>query len=158
MSSPAFADRAALDKHTIEEGTQLAPKFDADGLMPAVVTHHQTNEPLMLAYMNAEALQRTLQSGEAHFYSRSRGKMWKKGESSGNVLKVHDVLVDCEQDTLWVKAEIAGGGAACHVGYRSCFYRRIPMEQAADGQTPAAVAFTEHEKMFDPDEVYGKQG
>ena len=106
-----------------ESGTALMPRWDAAGLITAVVTDAHSGEPLMLAHMNAEALDRTIATGEAWFWSRSRGRLWKKGESSGHVLKVVELRVDCDQDALWVRAEPAG--PACHTGARSCFYRRI---------------------------------
>lgn len=99
------------------------PKFDAAGLLSAVVQHADTGEVLMVAFMDEEALQATLDSGDAHFHSRSRGKLWKKGESSGNVLKVQEILVDCDQDALVLKALPAG--PTCHTGKRSCFYRLV---------------------------------
>ncbi|MFW2831153.1 phosphoribosyl-AMP cyclohydrolase [Sphingomonas sp. ID0503] len=106
-----------------EQGTTLQPKFDAAGLVTAVATDHATGELLMLAHMNAEALARTIESGEAWFFSRSRGRLWKKGESSGHVLSVREMRIDCDQDAIWLK--VAPAGPACHTGERSCFYRRI---------------------------------
>jgi phosphoribosyl-AMP cyclohydrolase len=106
-----------------ESGTRLDPKWDADGLVTGVVTDAGTGEPLMVAHLNAEALARTLESGEAWFWSRSRGRLWKKGETSGNVLRVVELRIDCDQDAVWLRAEPAG--PACHTGARSCFYRRI---------------------------------
>lgn len=107
----------------IEQGTTLAPRWDAAGLITAVVTDASDGTVLMLAHMNADALAKTIESGEAWFWSRSRERLWKKGESSGNVLKVVELRIDCDQDALWVKAVPAG--PACHTGERSCFYRRI---------------------------------
>ena len=107
----------------IEQGTTLQPRFDATGLVTAVVTDHDSGEVLMLAHMNADALTRTIESGEAWFWSRSRGRLWKKGESSGNVLTVVEMRIDCDQDAIWIRA--AAAGPACHTGERSCFYRRI---------------------------------
>jgi phosphoribosyl-AMP cyclohydrolase len=106
-----------------ENSTRLDPAYNADGLVTAVVTDAVTGEVLMLAHMNAEALARTVASGEAWFWSRSRARLWKKGESSGNVLMVTELRVDCDQDAVWLKAEPAG--PACHTGARSCFYRRL---------------------------------
>ncbi len=106
-----------------EQGTELAPKWDATGLVTAVVTDARDGAVLMLAHMNAEALDATIASGEAHFWSRSRGRLWKKGESSGNVLRVVEMRIDCDQDAIWLIAEAAG--PACHTGERSCFYRLI---------------------------------
>lgn len=106
-----------------ESGDMLMPRWDAAGLITAFVTHAETGEALMLAHMNAEALERTIATGEAWFWSRSRGRLWKKGESSGNVLRVIELRIDCDQDALWIRADPAG--PACHTGARSCFYRRI---------------------------------
>jgi len=106
-----------------EQGTALAPKWDAAGLITAVATDHRTGELLMLAHMNADALKATMETGEAHFFSRSRGRLWKKGETSGHVLRVVEMRIDCDQDALWLKVDPAG--PACHTGERSCFYRRI---------------------------------
>ncbi len=108
---------------SIETTPALTPRWNADGLITAVVTDAQTGEPLMLAHMNAEALRLTIASGEAWFWSRSRARLWKKGESSGHVLKVVELRIDCDQDALWVRA--APQGPACHTGARSCFYRRV---------------------------------
>lgn len=107
----------------IESVSVLTPRYDAAGLITAIVTDHATGEPLMLAHMNAEALAKTIESGEAWFWSRSRGRLWKKGESSGHVMRVRELRIDCDQDALWVRADPAG--PACHTGERSCFYRRI---------------------------------
>ena len=106
-----------------ETGSWFDPKFGADGLLTAVVVDAQDNTVLMVAHMDREALDATIESGEAHFHSRSRGRLWKKGETSGNILRVEDILVDCDQDALVIKARAAG--PACHTGERSCFYRRI---------------------------------
>jgi phosphoribosyl-AMP cyclohydrolase len=112
-----------MDSNQREQGTQLLPKWDAAGLVTAVVTDAADGTVLMLAHMNAEALEATIATGEAYFWSRSRGRLWKKGESSGNVLRVVDMRIDCDQDAIWLIAEPAG--PACHTGERSCFYRRI---------------------------------
>jgi phosphoribosyl-AMP cyclohydrolase len=114
----------------LEEGTVFAPRFGAGGLMAAIVTDAGSGEVLMLAFMNEEALSLTLRTGEAHFWSRSRGQLWRKGETSGNVLRVKEMRTDCDQDCILLRVEIEGGGAACHTGRHSCFYRRIePGEQ-----------------------------
>ena len=122
--SPRFAPRGDLE--TVETGTALSPKFDADGLIIAIAVDADDGGVLMVAYMNDEALSRTIETGEAWFWSRSRRKLWKKGEESGNVLVVEDIRVDCDQDAILVKVRIAGDGVACHQGYRSCFYRSVP--------------------------------
>src|SRR5690606_38026195 len=129
----------------------LAPKFDERGLIPAVTTDYETGELLMHGYMNAEALERTIETGEAHYYSRSRQALWHKGATSGLVQRVRELLIDDDQDCVWLRVDVAGG-ASCHVGYRSCFYRRVPLG-SADG--PVRLEFTEREKVFDPKEVYG---
>ncbi len=109
----------------IETTSELKLRYDAKGLVPAIATDAKTGEALMLAYMNAAALERTLATGVAHFWSRSRGALWRKGETSGNELKVLDVRVDCDQDAIWLRVAVAGDGVACHTGAVSCFYRRI---------------------------------
>jgi phosphoribosyl-AMP cyclohydrolase len=116
---------AAPDKAALEEGETLAPRFDANGLIAAVATHAETGEVLMLAWMNAEALARTLETGEAHYFSRSRGELWHKGATSGQVQKVEELRVDCDQDAVWMKVRPQGDGGACHTGRRSCFYRAV---------------------------------
>lgn len=110
----------------VENGLVLTPKFDASGVLAAVATDYATGEVLMLAWMNAEALALTIESGEAHFFSRSRQRIWKKGEESGNVLEVIEMRTDCDQDAIWMRVRIAGAGAACHTMHRTCFYRQIP--------------------------------
>ncbi len=147
--SQEFAPRTSVER--VEEGTALAPGFDADGLIPAVTTDYRSGELLMHAYMNAEALQKTIETGEAHYYSRSRGVLWHKGATSGLVQTVKELMIDDDQDCVWLKVEVAGG-ASCHVGYRSCFYRRIAIEP---GGTTQPLEFTEREKVFDPKAVYG---
>jgi phosphoribosyl-AMP cyclohydrolase len=137
------------NNHDLEEGNALTPRYDASGLVTAVVTDVATGGVLMLAHMNAEALQRTIESGEAWYFSRSRHKLWKKGEESGHVQRVVELRVDCDQDAVWLKVEQAGGGA-CHTGRRSCFYRRVPL-----GKRGAALEFVEG-RTFDPKTVYDK--
>jgi phosphoribosyl-AMP cyclohydrolase len=135
--------------HDIEEGTALTPRFDASGLVTAVVTDAVSGEVLMVAHMNAEALKKTIETGEAWYFSRSRKALWKKGETSGHVQRVVEMRVDCDQDAVWLRVEQQGGGA-CHTGRRSCFYRAVPL-----GQAGAKLQFT-GDKTFDPTEVYGK--
>jgi phosphoribosyl-AMP cyclohydrolase len=146
--STLFAPRGS--PRDIEEGTAFAPKFDAAGLIACVVTDVRSGELLMVAHMNAEALARTLESGEAWFYSRSRARLWKKGETSGHVQRLVEMRVDCDQDVLWLKVEQAGAGA-CHTGRRSCFYRAVIR---ADKGGPPVLVFRE-ERTFDPRRVYG---
>ena len=150
-SPPPFADSGSMAE--IETGSVLAPKFDDAGVLAAVATDWQTGEVLMLAWMNAEALALTIRSGEAHFFSRSRARIWKKGEESGNVLEVIDMMTDCDQDAIWMKVRLRGLQAACHTGHRSCFYRRIAVGGPANQSTlePAGVP-----QVFDPAQVYGK--
>jgi len=144
-----FAQRTSIEQ--VEEGTDLAPKFDEHGLIPAVTTDFASGELLMQGYMNAEALRRTIESGEAHYFSRSRGVLWHKGATSGLVQTVRELLIDDDQDCVWLRVDVAGG-ASCHVGYRSCFYRRVPIGTAS---ADASLQFTETEKVFDPEAVYG---
>jgi phosphoribosyl-AMP cyclohydrolase len=120
---------AAKDEKTVSETIETThsfkPKFGPDGLIPAVVTDSRTGDVLMFAHMNETALEATLATGVTHFWSRSRAKLWKKGEESGNLLKVIEVRTDCDQDVIWIAAEVEGNGVACHTGARSCFYRRV---------------------------------
>jgi phosphoribosyl-AMP cyclohydrolase len=125
MSPASFAPRGTPAE--VESSLRLQPRFDADGLIPAIVTDAGNGEVLMLAWMNAEALRTTLTSRVGHFWSRSRGKLWKKGEDSGNVLHVREVLTDCDQDAIWLKVTVGGKGVACHTGARSCFYRALAL-------------------------------
>jgi phosphoribosyl-AMP cyclohydrolase len=115
----------------IEGGLAFQPKFDADGLIPAIVTDAKSGEVLMFAFMNADALAATIETKRAHFWSRSRRKMWVKGEESGNTLSVRELRTDCDQDCLWLKVEIGGAGVACHTGERSCFYRKLELGRPA---------------------------
>lgn len=124
----SFAPRA--DEDTIETGTILSPKFDADGLIVAIAVDADKGDVLMVAHMNAEALTRTIETKAAWFWSRSRRKLWRKGEESGNTLTVSDIRVDCDQDAILLKVRIAGDGIACHRGYQSCFYRSVPTGKA----------------------------
>jgi phosphoribosyl-AMP cyclohydrolase len=123
MTQPLFP--APGDAHALERGAVLSPSFNADGLIAAVTTHADTGEVLMLAWMNAQALSLTLSTGEAHYYSRSRQALWRKGETSGQLQTVIEVRVDCDQDAVLLKVRPQGDGGACHVGFRSCFYRVV---------------------------------
>lgn len=131
----------------------LMPKFDAGGVLAAVATDAATGEVLMLAWMDRAALALTIETGEAHFYSRSRGRLWKKGEDSGNVLEVVEMRTDCDQDAIWMRVQMRGAKAACHTGHRTCFYRRIPIGAAATGSAILEPAGTP--RIFDPALVYG---
>jgi phosphoribosyl-AMP cyclohydrolase len=115
----------ASDTHALEHGSTLSPRFDANGLIAAVATHADTGEVLMFAWMNAQALSLTLSTGEAHYWSRSRGELWHKGATSGQVQKIVEARIDCDQDCVWLKVLPQGDGGACHTGARSCFYRVI---------------------------------
>lgn len=129
----------------LDETLAFQPRFDSSGLIPAIVTDAGDGTVLMFAFMNAEALRLTLQTGIAHFWSRSRNSLWKKGETSGELLQVTEVLTDCDQDTLQVKVRPLGRGAACHTGRKSCFYRRVE----GDGLVPVGPP-----PLFDPADVY----
>jgi phosphoribosyl-AMP cyclohydrolase len=146
-----FNQRETVEQ--VEEGNQLAPKFDSSGLIPCVTTDFQSGELLMHGYMNAEALRRTIELGEAVYFSRSRQALWHKGATSGLVQKVREMRIDDDQDCVWLRVEVMGDGASCHVGYRSCFYRRVPVgsERTQDDQ----LVFMEDHKVFDPKVVYG---
>lgn len=148
MTQPEFHKRSSVEQ--VEEGTDLAPKFGEDGLLPCIATDQQTGEVLMLGWMNAEALRLTIQTGEAHYFSRARQVLWHKGATSGLVQKVVEARIDDDQDAIWLQVEVAGSGASCHVGYRSCFYRAVPVGSNA-GQP---LMFTEDRKTFDPSDVY----
>jgi len=145
-----FGRRDSVEQ--VEEGHDLAPKFDAQGFIPCVTTDFQTGEVLMVAVMNREALARSIETGEAHYFSRSRQVLWHKGATSGLVQKIVEMRIDDDQDCVWLRVEVAGG-ASCHVGYRSCFYRKVPVGAARDAGT--ALEFLEQEKAFDPKAVYG---
>jgi len=149
MSEVGFSSRTSVEQ--VEEGAELAPKFDADGLIPVVTTDASSGEVLMHAYMNAEALTKTIELGEAVYWSRSRKTLWHKGATSGLVQKIRQILIDDDQDAIWLRVDVAGG-ASCHVGYRSCFYRSVPF--GAD-RADVRLQFTEAEKVFDPKEIYG---
>lgn len=143
-----FPDPKTLSHAELEEGATFAPRFNAAGLVTAVVVDATTREVLMLAHMNTEALSLTLETGEAHYYSRSRGKLWRKGETSGEVQKVREVRTDCDQDAILLAVEQTGRGAACHTGRRSCFYRRV----GQDGRLEDVGG----PRLFDPEAVYGQ--
>ena len=133
----------------IEEGLAFTPRFDADGLITAVATDAKSGDVLMVAHMNDEALRKTIASGEAWYYSRSRKALWRKGETSGHLQRVLELRVDCDQDALWLKVEQQGAGA-CHTGRRSCFYRAVPIGTGVGTK----LEFRDAEKAFDPEKVY----
>ncbi len=136
----------------VEEGKYLAPKFDENGLIPVITTDFQTSDILMHAYMNKEALKMTLETKEAHYWSRSRKKIWRKGQVSGFVQKVKEIRIDDDQDAIWMSVDI-GNGSSCHVGYRSCFYRSIPLGKIKNDEE-IKMEFKEEKKTFDPKKVY----
>lgn len=150
-----FANRKSIEQ--VEEGLELAPKFDENGLIPVVTTDFYSGELLMQGFMNPEALTKTIELGEAVYWSRSRKVIWHKGATSGLVQKVKELLVDDDQDCIWLRVEVVGG-ASCHVGYRSCFYRRVPVGAEAKKQgfaQPINLVQTDCPKVFDPKAVYG---
>lgn len=152
MSTSPFA--TLTDKAEIEEGDRLAPKFDASGLLTAVTVDAERGDVLMVAHMDAEALALTIETGEAHYFSRSRGRLWKKGEESGHVQRVVELRVDCDQDAVVLRVRMEGPGAACHTGHRSCFFRSVPL-----GAAPSAglkLTVNDAGKVFDAKAVYGK--
>jgi len=139
-NSPFPGPGAATD---LEEGVALTPKFDADGLVTCVATDAVSGEVLMVAHMNAQALSKTISTGQVWYFSRSRGALWRKGETSGHTQRVVEMRIDCDQDAVWLKVEQTGG--ACHTGRRSCFYRAVPL-----GKPGAATLEFRDEKVFDP--------
>ena len=136
----------------VEEGKYLSPKFNKEGLIPVVTIDIKTNEILMHGYMNDEALKRTIETKEAHYWSRSKKKIWHKGEVSGFKQKVIEIRVDDDQDALWIKVDIGDGGS-CHVGYRSCFYRAVPLGKIKNLEK-IEMDFKEKKKIFDPKKIY----
>ena len=150
MSKINFKKRKTIKQ--VEESTDLAPKFDSSGLIPVVTTDYLSGEVLMQGYMNKDALKQTINLGEAVYYSRSRKSLWHKGKTSGLVQKIKEIRIDDDQDSIWLRVKVKGG-ASCHVGYRSCFYRSIPIGPKLD--TDIILKFEEKEKVFDPKKVYG---
>ena len=142
-----FAARGS--KAEIETGENFAPKFDAAGLIPVVTTDAHSGEVLMLAYMNAQTLALTIETGIAHYWSRSRQQIWKKGETSGNLQQVRDMRTDCDQDAIWLSVDVAGAGATCHTGARSCFYRKV--EIGSRSGPLVKLSFTTEGSRFTPD-------
>ena len=136
----------------VEEGKYLEPKFDENGLIPVITTDFKTGDILMHGYMNDEALKKTIETKEAHYWSRSRKKIWHKGQISGFVQTIKEIRIDDDQDSVWLSVDI-GNGASCHVGYRSCFYRSIPLGSIKNVQE-LEMEFKENKKIFDPKKVY----
>ena len=143
----------SADKAELEGAGAFTPRFDANGLVTAVVTDIRDGELLMVAHMNAEALRLTVETGIAHYYSRSRASLWKKGETSGNLQTVHEIRTDCDQDVVWLKISMAGHDAACHTGRRSCFYRSV--RKVDDG---IILEIEDDARHFDPEAVYSAKG
>ena len=136
----------------VEESSDLAPKFDENGLIPVVTTDYLSGEVLMQGYMNLESLKKSIEISEAIYYSRSRKTLWHKGKTSGLVQTIKEIRIDDDQDCIWLRVSVKGG-ASCHVGYRSCFYRSIPFGDQNKGNQK--LKFEEKEKVFDPKKVYG---
>ena len=145
-----FNKRISIEQ--VEESNEFAPKFDQNGLIVVTTIDASNNEILMTGYMNQEALEKTIKSKEAYYFSRSHQSIWHKGATSGYIQKVIEILVDDDQDALCMKVEIAENGASCHVGYKSCFYRKIKLE---DNQNKVELESLGHKKVFDPEKVYG---
>ena len=142
-------------RHTIkevEDGKYLSPKFDENSLIPVITTDFKTGDILMHGYMNYEALKKTIETKEAHYWSRSRKKIWRKGQVSGFIQKVKEIRIDDDQDSVWLSVDI-GNGSSCHVGYRSCFYRSIPLGKIKN-EEELEMEFKEKEKTFDPEKIY----
>ena len=150
MNEVKFKKRKTIEQ--VEESTVLAPKFDKDGLIPVITTDFSSGEVLMQGYMNEEALKKTITLGEAVYYSRSRKTLWHKGKTSGLTQKIKEMRIDDDQDSIWLRVDVIGG-ASCHVGYRSCFYRSISVEDK--NFKKIKLVFEEKEKVFDPKDVYG---
>ena len=149
MSNVEFEKRKSIEQ--VEESTELAPKLDENGLIPVVTTDFSSGEVLMQGYMNEEAFKKTIEIGEAVYFSRSRNTLWHKGKTSGLIQKIKEIRIDDDQDCVWLRVNV-DGGASCHVGYRSCFYRSIPFEAT---NSKVVLKFEEKEKVFDPKKVYG---
>jgi phosphoribosyl-AMP cyclohydrolase len=152
--APLYARLA--DKAEIEEGERLAPKFDANGLLTAVTVDADRGDVLMVAHMDAEALALTIETREAHYFSRSRGRLWKKGEESGHIQRVVELAIDCDQDAVVLRVRMEGPGAACHTGHRSCFFRSVPLGVRPSPEMRLGV--NDGGKVCDPKAVYAKPG
>ena len=150
--SEKFHKRLSIEQ--VEEGNSLSPKFDSNGLIPCVTTDINTSEVLMVGYMNDEALTKTIENGEAYYFSRSRQIVWHKGATSGLIQTVREIRIDDDQDSIWLSVEVGGSGASCHVGYKSCFYREIDLE---DTKNKPGLRFKTTKKVFDPNIVYGDE-
>ena len=151
MKDIIFEKRKSIQQ--VEESNELAPKFDEKGLIPVVTTDFVSGEVLMQGYMNEEAFKQTIDLGEAVYYSRSRKSLWHKGKTSGLIQKIKEIRIDDDQDCIWLRVDVIGG-ASCHVGYRSCFYRSVPFREK---NSKLFLKFEEKEKVFDPKKVYGNK-
>jgi len=151
MTDNFFEKRKSVEQ--VEESTEFAPKFNKDGLIPVVTTDYESGEVLMQSYMNKESLTKTIQLGEAVYYSRSRKALWHKGKISGLIQKIKEIRIDDDQDCLWLKVSVIGG-ASCHIGYRSCFYRSVPFKNLKN-KSKIILKFKESKKIFDPKKIYG---
>ena len=150
MTDIAFKKRVSVEE--VEEGFSFQPKFDSNGLIPVITIEFETNEVLMHGYSNEDALKLTMSTKQAHYFSRSRQKIWKKGEKSGLFQNLKEIKIDDDQDCLIYYVNLEGKKASCHVGYKSCFYRKLISK---DGKYDVELEFTENEKIFDPKKVYG---
>ena len=148
MQQIEFAERTTKDE--IELGTDLAPKFNADGTIPAITIDIETGDVVMFAFMNAHSLSLSIQTGIAHYWSRSRGKLWKKGETSGNMQEIVEMRTDCDQDVILIKVRVQGNGASCHQGFHSCFYRTVENI----GTENPTLSYNKDDRYFDPKDVY----
>ena len=153
MTDNLFENRKSIDQ--VEESTELAPKFGDDGLITVVTTDFKSGELLMQGYMNNEAFAQTIRLGEAVYYSRSRKSLWHKGNKSGFKQIIKEIRIDDDQDCVWLKV-LVNGGASCHIGYRSCFYRSVPFGRSAN-KSKIILEFKEKKKVFDPKEIYGDE-
>ena len=140
------------DSKTLETTREFTPRFDKDGLVTAIVSDYQSGELLMVAHMNAEALNLTIKSGQSHFWSRSRQEIWHKGATSGTHQQVHEIRTDCDQDAVWLKVLVEGAGATCHTGMPACFYRRVELREGKVRLVRDAI-----DPLFDPAEIYGNK-
>ena len=153
MTDHFFETRKSVEQ--VEESNELAPKFDEDGLIPVVTTDFESGELLMQGYMNSEAFTQTLKLGEAVYYSRSRKSLWHKGKESGFIQIIKEIRIDDDQDCVWLRVKVSGG-ASCHIGYRSCFYRSVPFGQSIN-KSKVILEFKEKEKIFNPKKIYGNK-
>ena len=145
-----FNERLSIEE--IEEGTLLCPKFDENDLIPCTTTDSLTGEVLMIGFMNPESLSKTIETGEAYYFSRSRNEIWHKGSVSGLKQNIIEMRIDDDQDSIWISVDVEGSGASCHVGYKSCFYRSIPLKTEVNKELK--LEKKDKEKLFDPEVVY----